>query len=264
MHLTIVGSGTIEPSPTRRPPANLLQQDGYNALIDAGPGTLAQLAREGVQPTELHAVLVTHLHPDHALDLLWLLSHRAVSRGEVELDTLTLVGPPGFRRELESWLEALYPRALQENDDLVWVEAAGSPTEVGPWRVHAVPVQHRTAAPSGAVGFHLQGDRGTLAVTGDSALCRALTQLLDSHGCLLCECTAPDSSPARGHLTPMQVRRLAERNLPELLVLTHIGHELDRQGLPGPAFEGYTGRVVVASDGMRIRFDSKYIRCSTS
>ena len=64
-------------------------------------------------------------------------------------------------------------------------------------------------------------------------------------------------------MTPTQVRRLAERTLPELLVLTHIGPELDRQGLPGKAFEGYIGRVVAAHDGMKIRFDSSYIRCSS-
>jgi len=64
-------------------------------------------------------------------------------------------------------------------------------------------------------------------------------------------------------MTPSQVRRFAERNAPELLVLTHVGPELDREGLPGPAFEGYPGRVVAAHDDMRIRFDTDYIRCGS-
>jgi len=263
MFLTILGSGTLTPSPTRRPPANLLQQDDFTALIDAGPGTFSQLARKGIHPTDLDAVFVTHLHTDHALDLVWLLANRAVFREEQDYGPLTIVGPAGYRNELMSWLDAVYPRASRENDDVAWIEASDRAIEIGPWSARAVPVQHRLSSPSGAVGFHLRGDRGAVSVTGDSALCRALAQLVDPRGCMLCECTAPDSSPMRGHMTPSQVRRFAERNAPELLVLTHVGPELDREGLPGPAFEGYPGRVVAAHDDMRIRFDTDYIRCGS-
>jgi len=264
LHLTIVGSGTIVPSASRRPPANLLREERFTALIDAGPGTLERLAAHGVLPSDLGAVLVTHLHPDHALDLVWLLAYRMVSEAEEKTSgPLTLVGPSGFRRELESWIDAVVPRASAATEAIDWIECGDRPIEVGPWTVRAVPVQHRTSAASGAVGYKLSGAHGVLSVTGDTALCRALAQLLDPRGCLLCECTASDASPMRGHLTPSQVRRFAERNPPELLVLTHIGPELDREDLPGPAFEGYPGRVVAAGDGMKISFDTSYIRCNS-
>ena len=46
-----------------------------------------------------------------------------------------------------------------------------------------------------------------------------------------------------------------------MLVLTHIGPGFhpERMPLPGPAFEGYPGRVVAAEDGMVLSFDPGYI-----
>jgi ribonuclease BN (tRNA processing enzyme) len=260
MELTVIGSGTVTPSATRHPAAYLLQQDGFRVLLDAGPGTLSQLARLGVSPGDLDAVVLTHLHPDHALDLVHLLFHRGVCGPGERREELLLVGPSGFQAELEGWLRAIHPGTLEENTDLVWQESGAFAAQIGPWQAHAVPLAHRTSSPSGAVGYHIESNRGVLSYTGDSSMCPGLTQLLDHRGCLICECTSPDRSPTRGHLTPAQVRRLAERNLPELLVLSHVGPEFEDGELPGEAFHGYPGRVALAEDGMMITFDSGYIR----
>ena len=259
MHLTVIGSGTIMPSADRRPPGYLLQQDSHTVLLDMGPGTLHQLATLDVAPRDIGAVLFTHLHLDHAIDALHLLAHRANVRARDRHQGLRFVGPKGFREELESWANAVHPRILEENDDLQWEEVGGDSVSVGPWTVHAVPVSHRNRSPSGAVGYHLESDNGVLAYTGDSSLCTDLTRLLDHRGCLLCECTSPDGDPQMGHMTPSQVRRLAQRNPPRLLLLTHVGPGFKADDLPGEAFTGYTGRVDVARDGLVVSFDSDYI-----
>ncbi len=260
MLLTVLGSGTVTPSATRRPPAYLLQQDGFSALLDAGPGTLSELARRGVRPGHLDAVVLTHLHPDHALDLVHLLFHRGMATGDDRRDEVLLVGPPGFQDEIEGWVRAVHPGTLDDNDDVVWQEMVGFAAQVGPWQANAVPMAHRTDAPSSAVGYHLESNKGVVSYTGDSALCDGLPRLLDHRGCMICECTAPDRSPMRGHLTPSQVRRMAQRNPPQLLVLSHIGPDFADDELPGEAFQGYPGRVVLAEDGMEITFDSGYVR----
>ncbi len=264
MQLTVIGSGNIVPQANRRAPAYLLQQDSHNVLLDMGPGTLHQLAVMGLAPSDIGVVLFSHLHLDHAIDALQLLAHRAIGEKHERHPGLRLVGPPGFRKELEGWVNGLNPQILEENDDLVWDEVGNDSIEVGPWTVHAVPVNHRIGAASGAVGYHMESTSGVLSYTGDSALCEGLSRLLDHRGCLLCECTSPDTDPWMGHLTPSQIRRLAERNPPNLLLLTHVGPGFKKDDLPGTPFSGYPGRVDVAQDGMLINFDSNYIHTFVS
>ncbi len=265
MHLTIIGSGTVHPSSSRRPPAYLLQQDGNNLLIDAGPGTLTALAGMGIRPGDLDAVILSHLHPDHALDIVHLLFHRSIA-GPAEIrENLRLVGPEGFAEELASWMDAIHPGAMDGNEDLEFEELLdGSTTVIGPWKLIGFEVAHRLDAPSNALGYYIESTRGILSYTGDTAYFDELTKLLDRRGCLLCECTSPDRNPIDGHMTPARVRHLAEHNPPQLLVLTHLGPDFDREKLPGPQFEGFPGRVIRAEDGMVIAFDPGFIHTTNS
>ncbi len=259
MRLTVIGSGTIAPQPRRRPPAYLLRSESTSVLLDMGPGTLHQLATMSVQPWDIDAVLLSHLHLDHAIDTLHLLAQRSIASHRERREGLRILGPAGFGAELKAWVRAVNPGILDENGDVVWEEMGVGATELGPWTVHAVPVNHRNSGASGAVGYHIECDDGVLSYSGDSSLCHGLTRLLDHRGCMLCECTSPDRDPQMGHLTPAQVRRLATRNPPQLLLLTHVGPLFDRNELPGEAFAGYPGRVDVATDGLVVSFDSNYI-----
>ncbi len=260
MDLTILGSGNVAPSPTRRPPGYLLRVGAWTALIDAGPGTLSTLASLGIRARDIDVVLLSHLHPDHALDLVHLLFYRSVADpGDVN-PSLRIVGPAGFREEMASWLAAIHPATLETDVPLGWVEMGEAPLDLGPLRVRAFEVDHRRASPSGAVGYYLESRDGILSYTGDTALTRSLVPLLDRRACVLCECTTPDDDPLPGHLTPSAVRRLVEHNPPHLLVLTHLSPAFAPGDLPGEAFRGYPGRVAVAEDGMVISFDPSYIR----
>jgi len=264
MHLTIIGSGTVHPSGQRRPSGYLLQQDGVNLLIDAGPGTLSALAAMEIFPADLDAVVVSHLHPDHALDLVHLLFHRAVADRADVREGLRIVGPTGFAEELASWMDIIHPGTMDANEDLEFEELEdGATTVIGPWKLIGFEVAHRLDAPSNALGYYFESTRGILSYTGDTAYVEELNKLLDRRGCLLCECTAPDSAPVDGHMTPGRVRHLAERNPPLLLILTHLGPAFDRQPLPGPQFEGYPGRVIKAEDGMVIAFDPGFIHTAS-
>jgi ribonuclease BN (tRNA processing enzyme) len=252
MQLTVIGSGGAIPHPRRGPPAYLLEQGETRILIDAGPGSLGRLAALGVRPADLSAVLLSHLHPDHALEVIPLLFHRSWAPAPQVRPGLRLLGPVGFRAELSSWAEAVYPGILEgTNDDLVWEELA-DPITLGPWRVTPVPVLHRPDGPSASLGYRIDGDQGRLAFTGDTGPCEALAGLLDPAGCLLCECNAPGE--ARWHLWPAEIRRLLDRRPPALTLLTHVHEAFDHEPLPGPAFDGYDGGLIVAEDGMVIEW----------
>ena len=105
--MTVLGSGTLLPDPTRHSAAFVVESPGALVLLDCGPGTLHGLARHGVRWRDLTHVAVTHYHLDHVGDLSALLF--ALKNGLRPLRTrpLTLVGPRGFGAFLERLADAL-------------------------------------------------------------------------------------------------------------------------------------------------------------
>ena len=67
LRVTLLGTGSPIPDPARAGPSNLVRSSTTNVLVDAGRGVLMRLAGAGVAPAMLDAVLLTHLHSDHAL-----------------------------------------------------------------------------------------------------------------------------------------------------------------------------------------------------
>src|SRR4029077_18656225 len=47
---------------------SLLRLDEFNLLVDAGSGTFARL-QEHIGIPDIHALLITHGHPDHFVDI---------------------------------------------------------------------------------------------------------------------------------------------------------------------------------------------------
>ena len=61
-------------------------------LIDACPSVVTQLQEAGVDPLDVHLVLVTHMHCDHYMGLAPLMHYWRVSR-QTDLSGLTIAGP---------------------------------------------------------------------------------------------------------------------------------------------------------------------------
>ena len=76
MNLTFLGTGAPRPSPKRYGPSILLEAGETKILVDAGPGMRQRIFQAGGFEllTDIHTVLITHLHFDHTIELpnLWL------------------------------------------------------------------------------------------------------------------------------------------------------------------------------------------------
>jgi len=72
--VTILGSSSATPIFNRYPSAQLLNINERYFLIDCGEGTQLQLLRNGIKSQRIEHIFISHLHGDHYLGLIGLLS----------------------------------------------------------------------------------------------------------------------------------------------------------------------------------------------
>ncbi len=72
--VTILGSTSAKPTPSRHPSAQVVRLHEQYYLVDAGEGAQQQMIRYGINPLRLRAVFLSHLHGDHCYGLFPLLS----------------------------------------------------------------------------------------------------------------------------------------------------------------------------------------------
>lgn len=98
-----------------RPTSSLLHLDGRRVLVDAGLGAAIGVTAAGVALTELDAIVVTHLHSDHYLELGALL-HTAWCAGLKR--PLRVIGPSGLEAYWRHFLAAMaFDIALRIEDE---------------------------------------------------------------------------------------------------------------------------------------------------
>lgn len=101
MKLTLAGTSSGMAVAHRAPSALFIEigQDAY--LIDAGDGTARQLVRLGLPYERLRAVIITHMHADHAAGLIGLIQLMHLSGRR---QPITLFVPDSVRDRLEDLL----------------------------------------------------------------------------------------------------------------------------------------------------------------
>jgi ribonuclease BN (tRNA processing enzyme) len=248
MIFTVLGSGTGIPSPVRGPPGFLLRTPGRAVLVDAGPGTLRAAAAEGVTPGDVDAVVLTHFHPDHVMDLrtlLFCLRNRELygDRGPLEV-----VAPRGFAEILDHWWAEPGGEWLRPAEyDFRLREIGPGDHEVEGLRVRAVRVEHTPQS----LGYRFAERRGgpVLGLSGDTGPCEGVVEVGRDAAVLVLECSRPDDSPQPGHLTPTQAGEIAARAGPGRLVLTHFYPRVDREPVEMLVAKHFAGPVERAVDG---------------
>ena len=187
MRLTLLGTGSPIPDPSRAGPATLVEAGGHQLLVDCGRGVLMRLAAAGVLPPMLSRVLLTHMHSDHVTDLNDVITMRwAMSPVP---NPLQLVGPPGSRALVDRTIEMLHDDVcyrIAHHDDLdeppgcdvveVLDGEAFADADAGV-RIIAAPTDHRPVTPT--VGYRIEHGGRSIVLAGDSVPCDGLDRLCD-------------------------------------------------------------------------------------
>jgi ribonuclease BN (tRNA processing enzyme) len=261
MRLTVLGKSPSWQDAGGACSGYLVEEDGTAVLVDCGNGVFAKL-RQHIDYVDVDAVVISHLHADHFLDLVpysYALTY-APRQQPVPVDRWpgtdcpacpVLHVPPGakelFRRVVGAW----------GNDDLI--ENAfelreydpASEIEIGPIRITLQEVPHFTE--TFAMRLSSQNGSGEIVYGADSRPTEALTRFAAGADLLLVEATLPrpERTGERGHLTPSEAGQHARAAGAKRLVLVHISDELDANWARAEAEDAFGGPVEVATEGAR-------------
>jgi len=240
--LTVLGcSGTL-PGPDSPASGYLVEEDGYRLVLDLGHGALGPL-QQHVAPHEVNAIVLSHLHSDHCIDLAAYVNvlrygpHRADGR-------IPVIGPSGTRDRIETAYDPLARKlALQELFDFSTPRSG----ELGPFAVSVAEVNHPVPAYAIRVSA---GDR-TLVFSGDTGECEALVSLAHEADVLLCEASfGPDDEYVPDlHLTGKQAGEHAAKAGIDRLIITHVPPWHSRDVAVAEAATTFSGTIEAAQPG---------------
>ena len=259
MRLTVLGKSPSWEDAGGACSGYLIEQDGWAVVLDCGNGVFSKLRRFR-DYTRVDAVLVSHLHADHFLDLIpWSYALTYAPRQQpVPVDRWEgtdqparprLVAPTGARETFRRIVGAWGPEELIENAFALEEYVEETEVEVGPMRFDFRSVPH--FAQTFACRVRAEGGDKTLVFGADSGPNEHLVEIGRDADLILLEATLPrpEREGPRGHLTAREAGEHAARAGASRLVLTHISDELDALRARSHAEDAFGGPVAVAREG---------------
>lgn len=175
MELQFLGSGDAFGSGGRLNTCIQVKDSLGAFLVDCGASSMIALRKFAVNPNDLRAILISHLHGDHFGGLpFFLLDAHMVSRRSAPL---TIAGPPGLCERLQAALACLFPGSERTHwrfELNVQELTPGQVQEVVSVQVTPFIVEHPCGAPPFAL--RLEVDGRVLCYSGDTHWVPALAQ----------------------------------------------------------------------------------------
>ncbi len=227
--VTFAGSGDAFGSGGRLQACIHLRGPGGSGpvLLDCGATSLSALKRLGLDPGEIAAVFVSHLHGDHFGGLPFLILDGQFSR---RTEPLIVAGPPGIARRLADAMECMFPGSstTPRRFDVETIELVPGPTgTVSGVMVNAWEGDHPSGAPALALRLDMAGK--TLAYTGDTAWTSTLIDVAADADLLIAEAYYRDKNIPH-HLCHADLDAHRERLTAKRIIVTHMSADvLDHQ-----------------------------------
>jgi ribonuclease Z len=273
MHLTLLGTGCPAVHAQRYGPAQIVRHGDTKLLVDCGSGVTQRMAQAGFSGRDIDAVLLTHMHSDHIIDLFQLVIsswHQGRDRPQ------RVFGPPGtynyvdglvslWQSEMERRIEhERRPSALALQTEVTEIKP-GEEVEFGALRLRAVEVDHKPVRHT--YGFVFESDQARLVISGDTRPCDALTEAAQGADLLLHEVFVHhEMKPAEGvrtaetieqvasyHTLSSDVGKVAARAGVKWLALTHfVPPDCDTNALGKEIAADFDGKITMGEDLMTL------------
>ncbi len=245
MRLTVVGCAGSFPGPDSPSSCYLFEADGFRLVVDMGHGALGVLQRyTGI--ADVDAVLLSHLHADHCVDLYGYRVARHYAPGG-PLPAIPVHAPAGALERIAKI------HGVDDHDGVAsafsFQTLAPGRFEIGPFTVEAGHVNH----PVETFGFRISRDGASVAYSADTGESDELVRLAEGANLALFEAsflTRQEDRPPNVHLTGRQAAEHAARAGVEHLVLTHLVPWNDPLSSQEEAAESFGGELTLAATGL--------------
>jgi ribonuclease BN (tRNA processing enzyme) len=256
LRVTILGGSAASPNTGAGCSGYLVQAGGTRVVLDLGPGTLPELRRHA-DFRALDGVVISHLHPDHVLDLLAL--QHALAYNPLRPPCPTPVWlPPGGVALLARLTDAFGD--MGETPGFFAAQLAtreydpASPLLIGQLTIAFAPTVHYI--PCWAMRVRAVGESAELGYTADTGPTAGLESFFSGVRALIAEATlrqAPATpDPARGSLTAAEAGQLATAVGAETLILSHLWEEHGFDAYLADAATTFRGRLELARPGLTV------------
>lgn len=220
MELTVLGNRSPYPTESSGGSSYLVQEKGRNILLDIGPDTLHNLQKV-IPYHELDAVIISHLHLDHFLDLLPL--HYAIMlaiKNGQRKDALSVYLPFDESPELD------FIRAKVGEEFHLQEIKSDSKLDFGELKLCFHPTTHSKKC----LGMKICGSNSMVGYTADTALDNELLDFFTGSDLLLAEASLLEKDKDRrslGHMTIKEAVEFGARAGVNRLLLTHLASTYD-------------------------------------
>lgn len=269
--VTLLGTGCPSVSTCRYGAATLVQCGGKNLLIDVGSGVTQRLVGAGLTGADIDALLITHMHSDHLVDLYQFIVSSWHQSRDVPQKIYGPVGIKAFVKETmalwqsERELRIKFEQRTSVEAFNIEVVEFDDEAELFPGTdcmVRPIRVEHEPIEPAYGFVFEFAGKK--LVLSGDTRYCENLIKVAQNADLLVHEVFVHGTMEVSGtrtrdgleavktyHTLSNQVGKVATTANAKALALTHIvPPSADRAALIADARQDFNGPVVVGEDLM--------------
>ena len=274
MELTLLGTGCPSVDHKRFGPSNLISTKKAKILVDCGSGITQRLHELKVSSADIDALLFTHLHSDHTVDLYQLIIS---SWHSYRLKPWKIYGPKGtkkfVKKIMDAWADerklriAYESRASAKAFDMQVTEFKSIGTiKIKDLNIKYFEVDHKPV--KFAYGFSFTNKNKKLTISGDTRPCENLMKYAQRSDVLLHEVFIEGEilqinkmrtkktlhNVKSYHTTSTQVGKVAFISRAKKLVLTHfVPTSFNKNKLKKVVKKDFGKDPIIGEDLMKIK-----------
>jgi ribonuclease BN (tRNA processing enzyme) len=247
MEIFLLGTGTAIPVKQHSPSGLIVKAGGQCLLFDIGPGTLGRLHLAGVDCNQINHLLLSHLHPDHTLDLATLLLVFNYAPNAERTAPFPVIGCRGLENFYKRMVN-LYPEIAPLSFELQFQEVYQEEFSIGEIKVRCAPTGHTPDS----VAYRLDDGNHSMVYSGDATPRGELARLAEGADVLISECSFPSGWETEDHLNADSVSEIAQQAGVKSLVVVHCYPPALAVNLIAQIHSHYHGEVQLAVDGLHL------------